>query len=195
MKKKSFNTKGIVLILLIVLLTSGLVSCSKNEAAMQSKIDSLEAELKKVNDEKAMVAKNMKTFETADFDVFSNQKWDRLSESHAKDIIVNYPDGHSTKGLAKHIEDIKDMFVYAPDTKIRVHPIGFGAGDWTCATGIMTGTFSKPMPIGGGKFIPPTGKSFSITLCTIGHWKDGVMIEESALYDSMTFMKQMGLAK
>src|SRR5438309_862509 len=33
------------------------------------------------------VEKNLKVFDTLDFDVFSNQKWDRLHESHAKDIV------------------------------------------------------------------------------------------------------------
>ena len=40
------------------------------------------------------VEKKLKTFDTLDFDVFSNQKWDRLHESHAKDIVVTWPDGH-----------------------------------------------------------------------------------------------------
>jgi hypothetical protein len=45
-------------------------------------------------------------FDTLDFDVFTNQKWDRLKESHAKDILVNWPDGHQTNGIEKHIEDL-----------------------------------------------------------------------------------------
>ena len=48
------------------------------------------------------VEKHLKTFDTLDFDVFSNQKWDRLHESHAKDIVVTWPDGHETKGIDKH---------------------------------------------------------------------------------------------
>ncbi len=69
------------------------------------------------------VEKNLKKFDTLDFDVFSNQKWNRLAESHAKDIVVTWPDGHETKGIDKHIEDLKAMFVYAPDINIKVHPI------------------------------------------------------------------------
>jgi len=46
----------------------------------------------------------------------------------------------------------------------------------TCFTGVLTGTL--PMPVGEGKFIQPTGKSFSLTMCTVGIWKKGVMIEE-----------------
>jgi hypothetical protein len=66
------------------------------------------------------VEKNLKTFDTLDFDVFSNQKWDRLQESHANDIVVTWPDGHETKGIEKHIDDLKAPFVFAPDIKIKV---------------------------------------------------------------------------
>lgn len=82
------------------------------------------------------VAERLRTFDTLDFDVFSNQKWDRLAESHASDIVVTWPDGHETQGIARHIDDLKGMFVFAPDTKIQVHPIKFGSGDWTCVTGV-----------------------------------------------------------
>src|SRR5512142_203424 len=142
-----------------------------------------------------LVAKHLKTFDELDYDVFSNQKWDRLSESHAGDIVVTWPDGHETKGIAKHIEDLKAMFVYAPDTSIKEHPVKFGSGEWTCVTGVMTGTFSKPMPIGDGKTIPPTGKKFKLAMATIGHWKDGKMDYEWLFWDNQEFMRQIGLAK
>jgi hypothetical protein len=133
-------------------------------------------------------------FDTLDFDVFTNQKWDRLKESHAKDIIVYWPDGHQTKGIEKHIEDLKAMFVYAPDTRIKVHPVKIASGEWTSVIGVMEGTFTKPMPIGDGKTIAPTGKAFKLTMCTVGHWKNGVMIAEYLFWDNQTFMKQVGLA-
>ena len=66
------------------------------------------------------VEKKLKTFDVLDFDVFSNQKWDRLHESHAKDIAVTWPDGHETKGIDAHIADLKALFVYAPDIAITV---------------------------------------------------------------------------
>src|SRR5262245_18850801 len=53
------------------------------------------------------VEQNLKVFDTLDFDVFSNQKWERLHESHAKDIVVTWPDGHETKGIDRHIDDLK----------------------------------------------------------------------------------------
>jgi hypothetical protein len=161
--------------------------------AMKVKIAEMEQKLKMFTDERATIAKDLVTFDTLDYVVFSNQEWLRLHESHSQDVIVNWPDGHHTNGIAKHIEDLKAMFVYAPDTKIKVHPIKFGSGEFTCVIGIMTGTFTKPMPIGEGKFIQPTGKQFSLNMCTVGHWKDGVMIEEWLFWDSATYMKQMGI--
>lgn len=133
-------------------------------------------------------------FDDLDFNVYTNQKWDQLSRSHANDILVHWPDGHTTKGLEQHIKDLGAQFVFAPDNRIRVHPVKFGSGDWTCVIGEMEGTFTKPMPIGDGKTIPPTGKSYKLPMCTVGHWKDGVMDEEYLFWDNQTFMKQVGLA-
>jgi len=135
------------------------------------------------------------TFDTLDFDVFTNQKWDRLRESHAADVAVHWPDGHVTHGIDRHIADLKAMFVYAPDTRIQQHPVKIANGEWTSVIGIMEGTFTKPMPIGDGKTIPPTGKAFKIVMCTVGHWKNGVMDEEYLFWDNQTYMKQVGLGQ
>ena len=140
-------------------------------------------------------AARLATFDTLDFDVFTNQKWSRLTESHANDIVVTWPDGHETRGIARHIEDLKGMFVYAPSTKIAVHPIRICSGDYTAVTGVMTGTFSQPMPAGNGKTIPPTGKSFQLTMVTIGHWNGATMDHEWLFWDNHEFMRQIGLAQ
>jgi predicted ester cyclase len=139
------------------------------------------------------VEQNLKVFDTLDFDVFSNQKWDRLGESHAEDIVVTWPDGHETKGIEKHIEDLKALFVFAPDITITEHPIRFGSGSWTTATGVMTGTFTQPMPIGEGKSIAPTGQRFALGMVTVGHWVDGKMDHEWLFWDNADFMKQIGV--
>ena len=138
--------------------------------------------------------KHLETFDDLDYNVFSGQKWEQLGKSHDKDIVVHWPDGHTTKGIGVHIEDLKAMFVYAPDTRIKEHPIRVACGDWTAVMGIMEGTFTKPMPAGGDKTISPTGKSFKLPMETIGHWKDGKMDEEWMFWDNQAFMKQIGIA-
>ena len=141
------------------------------------------------------VERNLKAFDALDFDVFSNQKWERLGESHSKEIVVTWPDGHETEGIDRHIEDLKALFAFAPDITIKVHPIRFGSGSWTSVTGVMTGTFTRPMPTPDGKSIQPTGKRFSIGMATLGHWKSGVMDHEWLFWDNQDFMKQIGLGQ
>ena len=141
------------------------------------------------------VAGHLTTFDTLDFTVFTHQQWERLHESHSQDVKVHWPDGHVTEGLAQHIEDLKAMFVYAPDTRIKVHTVKLGQGEFTAVIGVMEGTFTKPMPKGDGTFIQPTGKAFKIDMCTVGHWNNGVMDEEYLFWDNLTYLKQIGLMK
>jgi predicted ester cyclase len=141
------------------------------------------------------VEQKLKVFDILDFDVFSNQKWDRLHESHADDIVVTWPDGHETKGIERHIEDLKALFAFGPDIQIKVHPIRFGSGSWTAVTGVMTGTFTRPMATPNGGTIPPTGKRFAIGMATIGHWVNGRMDHEWLFWDNADFMKQIGLGQ
>jgi hypothetical protein len=154
------------------------------------------AELARYQALEARVTERLDTFDELDFEVFTGQKWDRLHESHAEDIVVHWPDGRTTHGIDTHIEDLKAMFVYAPDTRIETHPIRIGQGEWTGVVGIIEGTFTKPMPVGDGQFIEPTGKAYRLTMATIGHWNDdGVMDEEYLFWDNLAFMKQLGLAE
>lgn len=162
----------------------------KQDSAM---VLNLMQELVKYQQDEKTVAQNIQTFDNLDFDVFTHQKWERLHESHSKDITVHWPDGHATKGIDVHTQDLKAMFVFAPDTRIETHPIKFGKGEWTAVIGVMEGTFSQPMPIGNGKTIAPTGKKYKLTMATLGHWKNGVMDEEYLFWDNGEFMKQIGL--
>jgi len=52
--------------------------------------------------------------------------------------------------------DLEAMFVWAPDTRIKVHPIKVGQGAWTGVVGIMEGTVTRPMPTAEGRAIPPS---------------------------------------
>lgn len=172
-----------------LLLSVFFISFSANA---QSK-EELKKQLLEITAANQVINENLKTFDTLDFTVFSNREWTRLHESHAKDIIVHFPDGHSEKGIEQHIKTLDAMFVYAPDTRIEEHPIKIGSGNITAVMGYMLGTFTEPMPIGDGKFIQPTGKKFKLPMATIGIWKDGVMTEEYLFWDNKTYMEQIGV--
>jgi len=198
MKKLTWSIGLVAALVFCLIIPSTFAGNPKDDGyspEMKAKIKEMKKELKKFTDDKKAVNKNLKTFDELDFVVFSNQEWTRLHESHSKDVKVNWPDGHQTNGINKHIEDLKAMFVYAPDTNLKVHPVKIGSGEWTSVIGVMAGTFTEPMPIGDGKFIQPTGKKYSIIMCTVGHWKNGVMIEEWLFWDNLTYMKQLGIAQ
>lgn len=147
-------------------------------------------------EQQATVQANLDRFDQLDFEAYSKQNWTLFNEIHAPDVKVVWPDGRQTIGIEQHDKDIMAMFVYAPDTKITVHPIKFGSGEWTAATGIMKGTFSQPMPLSNGSSIPPTGKEFNLTMATIARWnEDGRIDEEYLFWDNAEFMKQIGLDK
>jgi len=141
------------------------------------------------------VKEHLATFDDLDFNVFSNQKWDELKKSHTSDVVVHWPDGHITKGIEKHIEDLKYMFTYAPDTRIKEHPIKIGQGEWTAVYGIMEGTFTKPMVTPDGKTIQPTGKKFKLPMATICHWINGTFDEEYLFWDNQAYLNQLGIGK
>lgn len=197
--KISTNAFQALTALVVVASTMGFTSCTNNTTqspGLQARVDSLETELKKYHDEEALTAMRLARFDSLDYEFYSKQDWKNFNISHADDIKVYYPDGHITTGLyPQHIDMLTPMFAFAPDTKIKHHPVKFGSGDWTCVIGEMEGTFSQPMPIGNGKTIPPTNKSFKLSMATIGHWKDGKMFEEYLFWDNQAFMKQIGLAQ
>ena len=190
----TFNAPLVLAVISTVVIFSNCTN-GNGSTVSESEIDSLRTQVKRLTANDAAIATNLAKFDTLDYTVFTNQQWDRLHESHAADIKVYWPDGHMTTGIEKHIEDLKALFVFAPDTRIKEHPIRIGSGNLTAVTGVFEGTFTKPMPIGNGKTIPPTGKAFKLPMCTVGVWKtDGTMSEEHLFWDNQTFMKQIGLA-
>jgi hypothetical protein len=66
--------------------------------------------------------RNLKTFDELDFVVYSKQQWNRLGESHAKNVRVHYADGHYTDGIEQHIEDLKRQFGVHPADRPRLPP-------------------------------------------------------------------------
>lgn len=197
MKKETTTIKTLA-VLFVITVAITITSCSNtgNNAVSKAEVDSLRNQIAQLTANDATISGNLQKFDTLDFTVFSNQEWTRLHESHSRDIKVYWPDGHVTTGIDKHMEDLKAMFVYAPDTRIKEHPIRFGSGNMTAVTGVFEGTFTQPMPIGNGKFIQPTGKAFKMPMATIGIWgPDGTMIEEHLFWDNQTYMNQIGLGK
>lgn len=123
--KKAATIKALA-VLFIVAATLTFTRCtnnSENSSTLQAKVDSLQNQLKKFTDEKALTEMRIAKFDTLDFDFYSNQKWDKFTHNHADNIKVFYPDGSITTGLyPQHIDQLTPMFVFAPDTKLKRIP-------------------------------------------------------------------------
>jgi SnoaL-like polyketide cyclase len=144
------------------------------------------------------LARNLANFDDLDFHVYTGQQWENLHKSHGKNIIVHYPDGHTTKGIPDHIKELKFMWTFAPDNRITEHPVRFGTADaqWTAVMGFLDGTFTRPMVMVDGTVIQPTGKAYHLPMATLGHWnKQGVMDEEYLFWDNVTLMHQIAVGK
>jgi rhodanese-related sulfurtransferase len=48
-----------------------------------------QTELERYKAAECIGAEQIAKFDNLDFDVFTNRKWDRLKESHSKDIVVH----------------------------------------------------------------------------------------------------------
>lgn len=181
MNKKTFAT---------IFLSIVIVACGNDKQASSN----VAQEMKGDTNNDQLTEERLRRLDSLDFQFYSNQVWDSFGISHDANIKVYYPDGTTTTGLfPQHIDMLKPMFVFSPETKAISHPVKFGTGDWTCVIGEVEGTFSKAMPAGNGKMIPPTGKKFKFSMCTVAHWKDGKMIEEYLFWDNQAIMKQIGL--
>lgn len=189
-RKTSFQIRvGIVAMLLL----SGASAFSQTDAWPPTTVNS---PLSKIPGMPAALAANLTNFDDLDFRVYTNQKWLELHKSHAENIVVHYPDGHTTKGIPDHIKELTFMWTFAPDNRITEHPIRFGTADgqWTAVMGYLDGTFTKPMDMGGGHVIQPTGKAYHLAVATLGHWnKQGQMDEEYLFWDNSTLMNQIGV--
>src|SRR5664279_3490202 len=113
MKKTTITLKTFTALFIIAAMAP-FTSCTNTERnALMSKvvIDSLRNQINILTAGNEKLAKNLTTFDTLDYTVFSNQEWTRLHESHSKDIKVYWPDGHFTIGIEKHIADLKALFI------------------------------------------------------------------------------------
>jgi hypothetical protein len=89
---------GIGLLATTLVVASG---CAPSEPAASSTATTA-ANLYEEQHKRAVL--NLEMFDDLDFNVFSGQRWGDLHKSHSQDVLVHWPDGHTTKGIDKHIE-------------------------------------------------------------------------------------------
>jgi hypothetical protein len=108
--------------------------------------------------------------------------------------ILEQAVGRSQEAVLVQQDRLPDRHPVEP-LEIKVHPVRIASGNWTAVMGVMTGTFTEPMPKGDGTFIEPTGNRFELNMATIGFWQDGLMVHEWLFWDNATYAAQLGLTQ
>lgn len=198
MKTYLFKFSETIVILILAISIVHLTSCSNkagNSTALQAKIDSLQKEIKKLTDEKAMTELNIRRYDSVDVFAFNNKDIKTVLKYYDKDAIVYNNDGTQTKGLDKIEKDWKEMFETWPnDMKNQGQVVRIGSGDWVASIDHVTGTFTKQMKI-NGKMFKPTGKKFDMNFATLVRYKNGKIIEEYDFGNDLLLINQLGLEK
>jgi hypothetical protein len=169
--------------------------CAKNKTGTTSETGDTSQKKAYNTPEDLNVARNLARFDSLDLVAFNKQDTNLLYKFYNDSVVVAYPDGHETSGSAIRIADLKEMFEQTPDIKVESHLVKFGSSDWTCVTGMLSGSSSKPSKGIDSKQIPPTGKNFVIPFCSIAHWKEGRIVEQRIFWDNKEMAKQMEILK
>jgi len=96
--------------------------------------------------------------------------------SATKNIIVHWPDGCTTVCIESTIEDLKAMFIWAPDTRIEQIPTRLHWGNEQVSQEIED-TYKTYETI-RWNFDLTYEKSYVLTMATVDYWEDGVMTKE-----------------
>ena len=178
-----------------VCLSLGLVSCSGDTAALEAEIASLTEQLEEYKRAEAQVEENLALMRSAD-ESMNARDWETFSRVHAADVYVTSPDSPEPQtNMEVHLAVVKSFTDAFPDHEIQLpYKAVFGSGEWLCAVHENGGTFTEPWHLPGGQVIEPNGKSYTMTMVTVGRARDGELTEEMIIYDMSSMMRQLDLA-
>ena len=187
--------KYVLLLMGTIFMVVILSSCSNDQNnKLKAEIDRLQAQVDTYKAERAVTARNLKTFDDLDLVAFNNRDMELIKQIHAENVKVYNPDGTITEPMAPHAKELQFLFDTF-DFKVAEHIVGFGFGEWTAGISISKGKWVKPITMPDGKVLQPTGKPVSVKIATIARWKNGRIAEEYLFWDNADWNQQIGLGQ
>jgi hypothetical protein len=141
------------------------------------------------------VKRHLALYEWLNFKGTVGPNWDIMKKVYDENIVMKMSDGTKTVGLEESFEQMKGMYITAPDVRITQNKIQFGSGDWTAVLFVMEGTFTGPLkdPL-HDKVYQPNGKKFKMDSCSLIKWNDqDKIIEENIFWDTRYWLQQLGI--
>lgn len=185
---------SITTLLTIFLLSINVSANAADNKALLAKIAELQAQVDAHKAERAITARNLKTFDDLDLVAFNNRDMAHIKRIHADNVKVYNPDGTVTEPMAPHAEELQFLFDTF-DFKVADHIVGFGFGEWTAGISISEGKWVKPITLPDGSVLQPTGKKVSVKIATIARWENGRIAEEYLFWDNADWNRQIGLGQ
>jgi steroid delta-isomerase-like uncharacterized protein len=118
-------------------------------------------------------------------EVLDKGRFDRYTESHAKDFVAHGGDHNAT--LDEDIAAAKEERKALPDMHVRVNQI-LAERDLVAVYWTASGTNTQ-----AGMGFPATGKKIKIAGMTLFSFKAGKICEEWSVWDMLSAMQQAGL--
>lgn len=122
------------------------------------------------------------------FECIQAGDWDRLRELFHPEYQYTDVDG-SVGGADEAVAMAKGFLDAFPDLSFTVRS-QFGSGAMSCleltATGTQTEAFNG---------IPPTGRTVTVNGCNVVEERDGLVYREADYFDTMTLLRQLGVAE
>jgi steroid delta-isomerase-like uncharacterized protein len=135
------------------------------------------------------MATDAKKIAKGSHDAWNSHDVNRVLEFYTDDCVhEDVPYGIVSHGKKELTTFLNSSFVDFPDIRWELKSL-FGAGDWVGKEWVMSGTHAHSRTPG----VPATGKTFSVRGATIYQFHNGKISHESAYYNVVTLMQQVGL--
>ncbi len=122
------------------------------------------------------------------WEIVSSANLDLLEEVYAPDLVWHEPD-QDVRGIEEGKRYVSDALVAFPDAQVSVEDM-IGEGDKVVSRYTIRGTHQGETE----EFGPPTGRQIELTGITIHRFEDGKIVEEWEIFDTLSMLKQLGLA-
>ena len=135
-----------------------------------------------------MSAEENRALARRSWEIVSQRNPDLIEEFYPPDFVWHEPD-RDIRGYEQAKRFVSTFFQAFPDINISVEDV-IAEGDKVVSRWTIRGTHQGETQ----EFGPPTGRQIELKGITIHRFEDGKIVEEWEIFDTLSMLKQLGLA-